>query len=188
MIPQPGFKEVKPPASSDINPTRLRHFIKNIILAQKKLEKTKMARQDLSKHIKKLKRLPKGKKITKSFKGDIELLEKKIDFAISTEKKLFTQQQKDYFFSKFLEKRIAELEKKINEFLAYGKQRKKKIDQLEKKVKGKAITRTEHMQIIRHQIAELEKKYHQLKGKYPEETLKKIEEKINQLKEKITGP
>ena len=188
MIAQPGFKEMKPVIPSEINPRRLRHFLKYIILSKKKLKKSNEAKEDLVEHLNKIKRKTRGKKNNPTLTNDIEELEKKINYAIETEKKLYTQQKKEYFFSKFLEKRVVELETRINEFLIHHRQRKNKIDQIEKKVKNKVMTRSEQTQIIRQQIEELEKKYNSLKSKYPKEALKNIEEKIFQLKQKLTNP
>jgi len=123
--------------SKNIDNAKVTLFLRQLSSSKKKIDERKKAKQGLLKQIKRVRNisLPKKKKII--LEREIKELELKINELIGTERKLFTQQQQELFFSKVLEQRISALEEKINEFLSYRKERKKKIEELEQKIKKK---------------------------------------------------
>lgn len=183
MMPEAAVPEY----SDETNPLKVRLFLKNLCFAKEKLEERKEAKHNFKKQIEKVKKISGQKTNKKVFNQELQALEQRMSNLIEAEKKIMTRQQQEYTFSSFLEGRIAAMEKKIDEFLKYKEERRKKVEELEHKIKNKTITRTERIFLVKQQINNLEKKLENLKKskKYSEEDLKKIEERIKFLKQKL---
>ncbi len=173
--------------SKNIDHAKVSLFLKNLSLAQKKINERKTAKEELSRQFKKVKDISLPKTKQPILERELKELQNKISNVVEAEKKLVTQQQRDFFMTKELERRINAFEQKINEFLSYRKERQIKVEALEKKIKKNVMTRTQRKNNLQQQIKKLEDKYNLIKKskQYNPELLEKIEERINNLKQKL---
>jgi len=164
----------------DIDAQKTRTLLLYLGLAKHKLDQREHARKKLATQISQLKKIS-----TSSIKKRITELEQDIVEALSREKKIKTAQFTEEEHHKELVKKIDKLEKKLGKFLDSKDSRKRRIQELEAKIKQKMSTRKEKLEDIKASIKTLEKLYTDAKKdkSISKMRLKTIQAKIKKLKE-----
>jgi len=163
-----------------LSPRKLKKFIKHLCLASKVIEERDIAKKNLSEHIKSLKKHVKGKQVAKTLKE----LEDRINFTIEKEKKAAKIHHHEPFHHEQLREKMQQLDSKLKTFTESYAERKKRIQELEKKITGKD-SKQNIIAEIKETVAKLEKKYKELVKKHDKEYMEKIKEKIQALKSKL---
>jgi chromosome segregation ATPase len=166
----------------DVDAQKTRTLLLYLGLAKHKLDQREHARQKLATQISQLKKIS-----TSSIKKRITELEQDIVEALSREKKIKTAQFTEEEHHKELVKKIDRLEKKLGKFLDSKESRKKRIQELEAKIKQRMASRKEKIDDIKVAIKNLENLYRDAKKDktVSKMRLKTIQAKIKKLKEKI---
>ena len=166
----------------DIDAQKTRTLLLYLGLAKHKLDQREHARKKLATQISQLKKIS-----TSSIKKRITELEQDIVEALSREKKIKTAQFTEEEHHKELVSKIDRLEKKLGKFLDSKESRKRRIQELEIKIKQRMASRKEKIDDIKVAIKNLEKLHREAKKdkSVSKMRLKTIQTKIKKLKEKI---
>ncbi|MBW3001544.1 hypothetical protein KY338_00100 [Candidatus Woesearchaeota archaeon] len=168
--------------SSDVDLAKTKSLLLYLSLAKHKIDQREFAKQKLAAQISALKKIS-----TKTIKKHVVDLEKDIAEAIATEKKIITSQKTEDEHHRELVEKIDKLEGKLEKYLNTKEARKRRILELELKIKKKMASRREELAGLRDAIKNLEKLYASAKKdkKVSKMRLKSIETKIKKLKQKL---
>ncbi|MDO8741250.1 MAG: hypothetical protein Q7J54_06795 [Candidatus Woesearchaeota archaeon] len=162
--------------AGSINKSRIKHFLRHLYKAGAKIKERERSREDLKRHISKLKTV-KEKPI---FLTELKKLENKIFDVVEKEKSVLYNQQKDSAVVNQLKDRIAFLENelKLHHDINEKKQREK--------ISAEEEFAMQETAELRSLLRALERNYHKIKGR--EKNKKKldlIKARIEQVKKKI---
>ena len=168
--------------SPDIDLNKSKTLLLYLSLAKKKIDDRDMARKKLAAQISALKKIS-----TTSIKKRITELEHDIADAIVKEKGIKDVQKDEAQQHSELIEKIEKLEKKLGKYLETKEARKKRIAELEVKVKQRVQSRKEKLSELQESIKNLEHLYSAAKkDKHVSKVrLKIIQAKIKKLKDKI---
>lgn len=168
--------------SPDVDARKAKTLLLYLSLAKHKIDQREFARKKLDAKISALKNVS-----TSSIKKHVEDLEKDIAEAIKKEHKIVTSQKVENQFHKELVDKIDKLEGRLEKYLATKEARKKRIQQLEDKIKQKLVSRKEKIREIKDSIKHLEELYKKAKKdkKVSRMRLKSIKSKIEKLKAQL---
>ena len=166
----------------DVDAQKTRTLLLYLGLAKHKLDQREHARKKLATQISQLKKIS-----TSSIKKRITELEQDIVEALAREKKIKTAQFTEEEHHKELVNKIDRLEKKLGKFLDSKESRKRRIQQLDVKIKHRMSSRKEKLDEIIESIKTLEKLHREAEKdkSVSKMRLKTIQTKIKKLKEKI---
>ncbi|MBW2992615.1 hypothetical protein KY345_05350 [Candidatus Woesearchaeota archaeon] len=198
-----------------VDTKRLRGFMRGMVTAERKIKEKELAREDLKKHIAKVKKLAAGKRPSLgAIKKHISEIEDKVNNVLQKEAKLLRSSAYENKTIVDLRKRIKELEEEISLKELHNKNLLKlnedninklseTIDALQKKIESYISTKTERERRMKEledkirrkvevkgvdeRLAELEKKYAELKQRedIEEEDLERVKHRIDHLKTEI---
>ncbi|MBD3303880.1 hypothetical protein GF343_01950 [Candidatus Woesearchaeota archaeon] len=168
--------------SSDVDLDKTRTLLLYLSLAKHKIDQREIAKQKLAAQISALKKIS-----TKSVKKHVADLEKDIAEAIQKERNIISTQKTEDEQHQELVSKIDMLEAKLGKYLETKEARKKRILELEAKIKKKMASRKEKLAGLKDSIKSLEKLYSSAKKdkKVSRKRLKSIEAKIKNLKKKL---
>jgi len=168
--------------SSDVDLDKTRTLLLYLSLAKHKIDQREIAKQKLAAQISALKKIS-----TKSVQKHVAELEKDIEDAIQKERNIIsTQKTEDEYHQELIEK-IDMLEARLGKYLETKEARKKRILELENKIKRKMASRKEKLADLRDAIRNLEKLYASAKKDktVSKMRLRSIKTKIRKLKQKL---
>lgn len=168
--------------SSDVDLDKTRTLLLYLSLAKHKIDQREIAKQKLAAQISALKKIS-----TKSVQKHVADLEKDIAEAIQKERNIISTQKTEDEQHQELVNKIDMLEAKLGKYLETKEARKKRILELEAKIKKKMASRKEKLADLKDSIKSLEKLYSSAKKdkKVSRKRLKSIEAKIKNLKQKL---
>ncbi len=166
----------------EVDLRKARTFFDYLSTAAKKYHEREVAREKLQIQIQKLKGLS-----TKSLRGHINELEKRLEESLAKEKKLEGYQKQEDVFHRQLKEKIARLEKKLGRYLETREGRLKRIVELENKIKQKTATRNEKASLVLAELGRLERIYREArKGKrVSRKRLDSIRRRISLMKKRV---
>ncbi|MBW2969672.1 hypothetical protein KY319_00960 [Candidatus Woesearchaeota archaeon] len=150
--------------------------------ATHKQTQREIAKKKVQLSIKQLKKIS-----TKTLQKNLEELEGHIAEAIQREQQIQTRQKGEEAVHGALKHKITQLETKLGRYLETQEQRKKRIQELEEKIKHKFETKREKIQTLKEDLNKLTKMLQSAKkAKANKKRLERIEKRIKQVKNKIT--
>jgi len=156
-------------------------FLYYLARATHRLDERDIARKKVELSIKQLKKLS-----TKDLHGHIEELEGHITEAIHREKQIQSHQKGEESVHGELKHKITKLESKLGKYLDTQEERKKRIMELEEKIKSKFQSKREKTEALRADLNRLLKLYKGAKkAKVPKEHLLRIAKRMEQVKCRI---
>lgn len=200
------------PDMHNLDIRRLKAFLKGIVIAQKKIKEKEIAREELKKHIGKVRKIAEKKRPSvASLKKHVADIEDKVDTVLNKEAKLLRSSAYENKTIAELRRRVKELEEEIelkdserDNLSRINKEGldslNKTIDMLQEKIDNYILANTERGRKINEledkikrkvvlsnnseRISALEEKYKELedKGVHDEEVLVSIRRRIDQLK------
>lgn len=185
----------------------MKHILRSIVVAQRKLQEREIAREDLKKHIIKVKKEA-GKKVGKGkMEKNLAELQNKVNNLVQKEAKLVRSTEYENKTIAELKNKVKELEEELSakdtekgNLVRMNKEniksvkeninmirlkienlleRDRRMQELEEKIRKKVELRG-----VNERVAELEAKFNELRGReeHDEEDLQKIRQRIDQLK------
>ena len=142
------------------DPDQLRRFLRHLILAGSNIKESQAAHERLRKHIQRVKRL--ASEHPEAVHAEVPQLQRNIEEVIRHRKKVVVQHTQ----KPPLAKRLGAVEAKIDKVLATREERMKKIERLEKKIRGQQSKpaedkdmqqRIKHLEIGLKQLSKKEK-------------------------------
>lgn len=133
--------------------------------------------------IKQLKKLS-----TKDLHKHVDELQGHILEAIHSEKQIIAHQKGEEGVHTELTHKITRLEGKLTKYLQSQEARKKRVQEIEEKIKHKFTTKQEKIKQLREDLSGLATLYHKIKKtkKYSPTTLLRVAKRMTELKEKIS--
>jgi len=168
------------------SPLRMKRFMYHLAKACKKHHIRIMARNNLYNQIDKIKKVSASKPKKKQLEKELFELKEKLNDYLAEEGTLPSKHPGNIGLA--VKKRIAELEKKLDQYSQISIERHKRITELEKRIKKEADYDEEEAEKLETQIELLRSKYEALKksGKHNPEKLaivkKRIEDSVSSLK------
>ncbi|MEM3154589.1 MAG: hypothetical protein QW165_03440 [Candidatus Woesearchaeota archaeon] len=156
-------------------------FLYYLARAMHKVDERELARKKVNLALKQLKKIS-----TKDLHSHIEELEGHISEAITKEKQILGHQKGEEAVHTELAHKITRLEKKLGKYLQSQEARKKRIEELENKIKSKFESKRERIEILRDGLKKLVKLYHEAKkSNAPKERLLGIARRMENIRCKI---
>jgi chromosome segregation ATPase len=179
--------------SQNIDPKRLKSFVRHMCVIAKKHKDREDARSDLQTHIKNLKKLSPKKK---GINNELRELNRKISFVLEKEMQLLGVGRGEREASKELmnnvvdnrekirniKNSINDVKGKLENYIQTKTEREKDIEELEKKIRGKA-SKKKNLSLLKNKLKTLEATYNKLKKKGVD--VSRVKSKINDLKLKL---
>ncbi len=165
-----------------IDRTKSAMYLYYLARAMHRVDGRELARKKVELSIKQLKKIS-----TKDLHSHIEELEGHITEAIHREKQILGNQKGEDSVHGELTHKIVKLEHKLGKYLQTQESRKKRIDELENKIKSKFESKRERTDTLKQDLDKLLKLYHAAKkAKAPKERLLAIAKRMEQVKCRIT--
>ena len=169
---------------------RAARFLKHLAIATSRIEHRKEARKVLENQIQNIKRISNQRTKDKTLlEKEINSLRDQIDHVLDIETKLIHHVTSEKDSDKGIKRHIEKLENKIDNYEKARLDRQKRIDELERKIKGSFETKSKsseiaqlenHIGLIERQTAMLEKQ-----GKAKAEDIANLRRKISEYKKRI---
>jgi len=167
---------------------RARDFLKHLAIASYKVERRREARDELEKQIQNIKRISSERTKDKNvLEKEIEILKEQIEHLLQVESKLINKYAEDQGTSNDMKVQVRKLEDKIDRYMQSKEQRQKRVEEIERKIKGKVsetsseIPKIEnHISMIERQVALLQKQ-----GKASNDDADKMKARIEGYRKKI---
>lgn len=165
-----------------IDRTKSVMYLYYLARATHRVDERELARKKVELSIKQLKKIS-----TKDLHSHIEELEGHIVEAIHREKAIQGNQKGEESVHTELKHKITKLEGKLGRYLDSQEARKKRIEQLENKIKSKFESKHERIQMLRQAMQKLLRLYAAArKSKAPREQLLHIAKRMENVKNKIS--
>ncbi len=165
-----------------VDRTKSALYLYYLARATHKVMQREIAHRKVELSIKQLKKLS-----TKDLHGHIEELEGHIVEAISKEKQIQAHQQGEESVHGELKHKIVKLESKLGRYLDTQDARKKRVDELEQKIKSKFESKKEKITALKQDFNKLMKLYSKArKAKASKEQLLGLARRIENVKAKIS--
>jgi len=165
-----------------IDRTKSSMFLYYVARATHRVMKRDVMRKKVALSIKQLKKIS-----TKELRKHVDALEMHITEAIHREKQIQGHQKSEESVHGELKHKITKLESKLGKYLDTQEARKKRMEEIEQKIKEKFATKREKINMLKEDYKKLQKLYnHAKKAKAPKRKLQRMKNRMITLKTKIT--
>ena len=163
-----------------VDRTKSSLFLYYIARATHKLMQREIARKKVDLSIKQLKKIS-----TKDIQKNLEELEGHITEAIHREKQIIGHQAGEESVHAELKHKITRLDEKLTKYLETQEARKKRVVELEEKIKQKFETKREKINALKEDLKKLMKLYAQAKREKDKTRLLRIAKRMEQIRCRI---
>jgi chromosome segregation ATPase len=165
----------------ELDPEKARHLLAYLTRAHQRVTERMTARERLEAQLRAIRRFGPAK-----LREQLDELEASISSALEKERKLLAGHKKEDFLHAQLRGQLNKLESRVDTVIGDEEERRRRIFEIEQKIRGTVGIKVSKLQRLREHISRLERMHAQLKDAgADEDRLQRLEIKLHQLKERL---